>query len=114
MPRHALMAAVIGLAATLLALGVAALGGAGATALEWSVYDRGVRARAAAPVSPALLVVARDPASEARFGTGSWDRRSSPDSSRVFPAPAPPPSVSMSRSGSRARQVAVARRATRC
>src|SRR5437899_82330 len=68
------MAAVIGLAATLLALGVAALGGAGATALEWSVYDRGVRARAAAPVSPALLVVARDPASEARFGTGSWDR----------------------------------------
>src|SRR2546422_816701 len=74
MPRHALMAAVIGLAATLLALGVATLGGAGATALEWSVYDRGVRARAAAPVSPALLVVARDPASEARFGAGSWDR----------------------------------------
>src|SRR2546427_55705 len=73
MPRHALMAAVIGLAATLLALGVATLGGAGATALEWSVYDRGVRARAA-PVSPALVVVARDPASEARFGTGSWDR----------------------------------------
>ncbi len=68
------MAAVIGLTATLLALGVAALGGAGATALEWSVYDRGVRARAAAPVSPALLVVARDPASEARFGAGSWDR----------------------------------------
>src|SRR3989475_1528087 len=73
MPRHALMAAVIGLAATLLALGVATLGGAGATALEWSVYDRGVRARAA-PVSPALVVVARDPASEARFGAGSWDR----------------------------------------
>src|SRR2546425_12749641 len=68
------MAAVIGLAATLLALGVATLGGAGATALEWSVYDRGVFARAAAPVSPALLVVARDPASEARFGAGSWDR----------------------------------------
>src|SRR3989449_345367 len=68
------MAAVMGLAATLLALGVATLGGAGATALEWSVYDRGVFARAAAPVSPALLVVARDPASEARFGTGSWDR----------------------------------------
>src|SRR2546428_5459327 len=67
------MAAVIGLAATLLALGVATLGGAGATALEWSVYDRGVRARAA-PVSPALLVVVRDPASEARFGAGSWDR----------------------------------------
>src|SRR2546428_11750238 len=68
------MAAVIGLAATLLALGVATLGGAGATALEWSVYDRGVFARGAAPVSPALRVVARDPASEARFGAGSWDR----------------------------------------
>src|SRR3989454_3370004 len=74
MPRHALMAAVIGLAATLLALGVATLGGAGVTALEWSVYDRWVRAREPAPVSPALLVVTRDPASEARFGTGAWDR----------------------------------------
>ncbi|OLC16951.1 MAG: hypothetical protein AUH29_03705 [Candidatus Rokubacteria bacterium 13_1_40CM_69_27] len=53
---------------------MATLGGAGVTALEWSVYDRWVRAREPAPVSPALLVVTRDPASEARFGTGAWDR----------------------------------------
>ncbi len=72
-PRLALPAAVIGLAATLTALGVATLGGAAVTALEGSIYDRGLRARAA-PVSPALLVVARDPASEARFGAESWDR----------------------------------------
>jgi len=72
-PRRALPAAVIGLAASLTALGVAMLGGAAVTALEGSVYDRGLRARAA-PVSPALLVIVRDPASEARFGAESWDR----------------------------------------
>jgi DNA-binding NtrC family response regulator/CHASE2 domain-containing sensor protein len=53
---------------------VATLGGAGVTALEWSVYDRWVRVREPVPVSSALLVVVRDPASEARFGTGAWDR----------------------------------------
>ena len=37
------------------------------------LYDRGLHGRGAA-VSPALLVVARDPASEARFGAGPWDR----------------------------------------
>ncbi len=65
---------MIGLAASLLALGVATLGGAGITALEWSMYDRRTRARAAAPVSPKLVLVTRDPASEARFGAGAWDR----------------------------------------
>ena len=50
------------------------LAGGSVTALEWSAYDRWLRARAPAPVSPALLVVARDPASEARFGAGAWDR----------------------------------------
>ncbi|HYY06726.1 MAG TPA: CHASE2 domain-containing protein, partial [Candidatus Limnocylindria bacterium] len=65
---------MIGLAASLVASGVVATGGALVTTLEWSLYDRGLRARAGAPVSPALLVVARDPASEARFGAGPWDR----------------------------------------
>ena len=50
------------------------LAGGSVTALEWSAYDRWLRARAPVPVSPALLVVARDPASEARFGAGAWDR----------------------------------------
>src|SRR5438477_7796262 len=71
--RRALPTALIGLAATLLALGVVTLAGGGVTALEWSVYDRWLRARASAPVSPALLIVARDAASEARFGAGAWD-----------------------------------------
>ena len=68
------LAAVIGLAATLVAIGVLALGGAGASALEWSIYDGWLRARASAPVRSALVIVVRDPASEARFGTGPWDR----------------------------------------
>jgi DNA-binding NtrC family response regulator/CHASE2 domain-containing sensor protein len=72
--RRALPAAVIGLLASLAATAVVAFAGAGLTALEWSAYDRGIRARERAPVSPALVVVARDAASEARFGTGPWDR----------------------------------------
>ena len=65
---------MIGLVASLVASGIVAGGGADVTALEWSLYDRGLRARAAAPVSPAVLVVARDAASETRFGAGPWDR----------------------------------------
>jgi hypothetical protein len=49
------------------------LGGAGVTALDWSVYDRWLRARVV-PDTPALVIVTRDPASEARFGAGAWDR----------------------------------------
>ena len=58
-----LPAAVIGLAASLAATAVAVFAGAGLTALEWSVYDHRMRAREPASVSPALVVVARDPAS---------------------------------------------------
>ena len=70
--RTVALAAVIGLAAALVAVSVLTLGGAGVTALEWSAYDRWIRARA--PVSSGLVVVVRDPASEARFGAGAWDR----------------------------------------
>jgi DNA-binding NtrC family response regulator/CHASE2 domain-containing sensor protein len=66
------LAAVLGLAATAAAAVVAASGKGAVTALEWSVYDRSIRARP--PASPAPLVVVRDPASEARFGAGAWDR----------------------------------------
>src|SRR5206468_1699895 len=72
-PAHAMMktvalAAAIGLAATLVALGVLALGGAGLIALDWSVYDRWLRARESAPASAALVVVVREhrPCDEAR------------------------------------------------
>jgi len=53
---------------------VSLVGGAGVTALDWSVYDRWLRARAPVMDTPRLVVVARDPTSEARFGTGTWDR----------------------------------------
>jgi transcriptional regulator with GAF, ATPase, and Fis domain/CHASE2 domain-containing sensor protein len=64
----------IAVGATLVAAAISLLGGAGLTALDWSVYDRWLRARAADRDTPALLIVARDPASEARFGAGPWDR----------------------------------------
>ena len=57
-----------------MAAAISLLGGAGVTALDWSVYDRWLRGRAVLPDTPALVVVVRDPASEARFGTGAWDR----------------------------------------
>ncbi len=66
------LTAALGLAATALAAGVAASGSGAATAFEWSVYDRWLRAHQ--PVSPAPVVVVRDPASEARLGSGAWDR----------------------------------------
>src|SRR3989441_1713727 len=74
MMKTVALAAAIGLAATLVALGVLALGGARLTALDWSVCDRWLRARESTPANSALVVVVRDPASESRFGTGAWDR----------------------------------------
>src|SRR5207247_781855 len=50
------------------------VGGASVTALDWSVYDRWLRSRAPVADTPRLVIVARDPSSEARFGAGAWDR----------------------------------------
>lgn len=44
------------------------------TALDWTLYDTWLGLRAPIAVSPALAIVARDPASEERFGAGPWDR----------------------------------------
>jgi len=65
---------VTGVAATLAALAVLLLGGGGVRALDWELYDRWIRPRAPVSVSPALVVVVRDAASEARLGRGAWDR----------------------------------------
>src|SRR6266403_2279708 len=67
-------AALLAVGATLIAAVVSLLGGAGVTALDWSVYDRWLRARTPVLDTPRLVVIARDPTSEARFGTGTWDR----------------------------------------
>ena len=66
-------ASLIGLLATLLAWGCWFLGGTSLTALEWSPYDTWLRFRQPVPVSPLMVVITRDQASEARFGTGTWD-----------------------------------------
>ena len=67
------LAALMGAAAALAAIGVLILGGPGLTALEWSPYDAWLRWRAPRPVSSDLVVV-RGPASEGRSGEGAGDR----------------------------------------
>jgi DNA-binding NtrC family response regulator/CHASE2 domain-containing sensor protein len=70
--RPLVVAAGIALGATLIAMLLVTLGGPGVTTLELAAHD--ALAPGLAPVSPALVLVARDVASEARFGTGPWDR----------------------------------------
>jgi DNA-binding NtrC family response regulator/CHASE2 domain-containing sensor protein len=72
--RAVALAGLIALAATSAVAAVRAVGGASLTPLEWSAYDRWLRQRGTPPPSPALVLVVRDPASEARFGGGAWDR----------------------------------------
>src|SRR3990167_4375043 len=69
-----LQALAIGVLATLLARLLWLTAPATVTALDWTVYDTWLRHRTPIAVSPALTIVARDPASEAQFGTGPWDR----------------------------------------
>jgi len=67
-------AGAIGLAATVLAWGVWLLGLPVVVMLERMPYDAWLRVRTPLPVNQAITVIARDPASEARFGAGAWDR----------------------------------------
>src|SRR5262249_55738192 len=67
-------AALVAIGATLIAALLVVVGGPGITALDWSVYDRWLRSRAPLADTPRLVVIARDAASEARFGGGAWDR----------------------------------------
>ena len=69
-----LQAGAMGLLATLLAFGLWAAAPTTFTALDWTVYDFWLTHRAPIPVSPSLLIVTRDQASEEEFGSGPWDR----------------------------------------
>ena len=64
----------MGLLATVLAFGLWAAASTTFTALDWTAYDFWLTDRAPIPVSPSLLIVTRDPASEEEFGSGPWDR----------------------------------------
>jgi CHASE2 domain-containing sensor protein len=44
------------------------------TALDHTVYDTWVRHLSPIGINPLLTIIARDPVSEERFGTGPWDR----------------------------------------
>ncbi|MDZ4855051.1 MAG: sigma 54-interacting transcriptional regulator [Nitrospirota bacterium] len=69
-----LQAYAMGLLATILAIGLWAGAPTTFTALDWAAYDFWLTDRASISVSPSLLIVTRDPASEEEFGSGPWDR----------------------------------------
>lgn len=69
-----LQALGIGSLATLLSATLWSAAPATLTALDYTVYDTWLRHRTTAQVSPSLTIVARDAASEERFGRGPWDR----------------------------------------
>jgi transcriptional regulator with PAS, ATPase and Fis domain/CHASE2 domain-containing sensor protein len=69
-----LQAGAMGLLATVLAFGLWAAASTTFTALDWAAYDFWLTDRASIPVSPSLLIVTRDQASEEEFGSGPWDR----------------------------------------
>lgn len=69
-----LQACAMGLFATVLTFAVWAAAPTTFTALDWAAYDLWLTNRTAIPVSPSLLIVTRDLASENEFGAGPWDR----------------------------------------
>ena len=69
-----LQAGAMGWLATVLAFGLWTAASTTFTALDWAAYDFWLSDRAPIPVSPSLLIVTRDPASEEEFGAGPWDR----------------------------------------
>jgi transcriptional regulator with PAS, ATPase and Fis domain/CHASE2 domain-containing sensor protein len=70
-----LQALGIGSLATLLSAMLWSAAPATLTALDYTVYDSWLSHRTTAQLNPALTIVARDTASEERFGRGPWDRR---------------------------------------
>ena len=70
---RAVQASLLAVLAALIASGIWRLGHTALTSLEWKPYDTWVRLRNPVPVSPFILVIRRDPASENRFGAGAWD-----------------------------------------
>ena len=69
-----LQACAIGVLATSLAAILMVLAPTTFTALNWAAYDAWLRHRGPVEVSPSLLLVIRDQASDAKFGAGQWDR----------------------------------------
>jgi transcriptional regulator with GAF, ATPase, and Fis domain len=65
--------AIVGLAATLITAAIWVSGATPFSALDHAVYARWPGAHGSGPATGALVVVERDTASEARFGTGGWD-----------------------------------------
>ncbi len=69
-----LQAGVIGVLATTLAAIIRLAAPVTFTTLDWAAYDFWLSHREPIPISPSLLIVTRDQASEEEFGGGAWDR----------------------------------------
>jgi transcriptional regulator with PAS, ATPase and Fis domain/CHASE2 domain-containing sensor protein len=69
-----LQAGAMGLLATVLAFSLKAAAPTTFAALDWTAYDFWLTDRVPIPISPSLLIVTRDQASEEEFGLGPWDR----------------------------------------
>src|SRR5262252_6554902 len=70
--RRRWIAVTIGAIATLVVVIGGSMSHRSGTAIDATTRDAWVPALA--PVSPAVVVIARDAASETRFGAGTWDR----------------------------------------
>src|SRR5678816_4134937 len=70
----ALRAIVVGIVVTVAVLALAMRPSPGLIALEWATYDGWLASRAPVVPERGPVVITRDPASEARFGAGVWDR----------------------------------------
>lgn len=69
-----LQAGVMGILSTLVASVIWLAAPVTFTMLDWAAYDAWLSRRATVPVSPSLVIVARDQAGEEAFGAGPWDR----------------------------------------
>ncbi len=65
-----LQAGALGLSATVLAFSLKTAAPTTFAVLDWTAYDFWLTDRAPIPISPSLLIVTRDQASEEEFGTG--------------------------------------------
>jgi len=69
-----LQAAAIGLIATMVVLVLTTVIPSLFVSIDWLAYDAWLKHRTAGSASHSLIVVTRDQASEAKFGTDQWDR----------------------------------------
>ena len=74
-PTSLMRAAIVVVVVTSLVAGLSFVSQRTIGTLDWTLYGAWLQRIAPVRVSPSLVLVTRDEASEARFGSGPWDRR---------------------------------------